>query len=88
MSCFDSSPWRITKDFVKLTPAVAWFVTCIAALPSYAALSWPTPIVCAVFSAIVCAWSMYDILLYKSPAAAAIYANYIGREIDASEKEV
>ena len=73
---------RLAKDLVRVAPAVAWFITCFSALPFYANLGWFGPIVCAIFSAVMCAFSIYDIVLYKSPAAASIYLNCVGRPVE------
>lgn len=82
MGIFDSTQWRVAKDFVSLTPAIAWFVTCIAALPYYSALGWAGPIICAIFSAIICLWSVYDILFFKCPAFALVVRRFQGQNFD------
>jgi len=88
MSFFDSTPWRFGKDLLKCAPAIAWCITCLAALPFYARLGWPGPIICAVFSAIVCAWSLYDILMFKCPAFALLSLQCRGKTIeDTTEKD-
>jgi len=80
----DSMWCRLCVDLIRVAPAVAWFFTCFAALPFYAHLGWPGPIVCAIFSAIMCGFSIYDIVLYNSPAAAAIYLKCAGRDVTES----
>jgi hypothetical protein len=88
MSFFDSTPWRVGKDLLKICPAIAWCITCLTALPFYARLGWPGPIICAVFSAIVCAWSLYDILMFKCPAFALLSMQCRGQALeDNAEKE-
>ena len=56
----------ITCDVVKLMPPLTWLVVCIVAIPSYARLGWVTPVVCAVYSAIVSILATYDIFVYQS----------------------
>lgn len=83
----DSVWCRLCKDLFRVAPAVAWFVTCFAALPFYAHLGWPGPIVCAIFSAIMCGFSIYDIVLYKSPAFAAIFLSRCTGRLADDEQE-
>ena len=59
-------PTSITCDVVKLMPPLTWLVVCIVAIPSYARLGWVTPVVCAVYSAIVSILATYDIFVYQS----------------------
>ena len=54
-------------DLVKLAPSTGWLIMCCFAIPSYSAIGWVTPVVCAVFSSILAICATYDIFLFLSP---------------------
>ena len=56
----------VVCDVVKLVPSLTWLVVCLVAIPSYARIGWVTPVVCAVYSAIVAIVATYDIFVYQS----------------------
>ena len=53
-------------DMVKLVPSLAWLVVCLFAIPSYVRIGWVTPVICAVYSAIISILATYDIFVYQS----------------------
>ena len=57
----------VAWDLVKLAPSTGWLIMCCFAIPSYAAIGWVTPVVCAVFSSVLAICATYDIFLFLSP---------------------
>ena len=52
------------SDVIKILPSVIWSGVCISAIPSYSAISWRMPVVCAVLSGIVSILCTFDIINY------------------------
>lgn len=70
MGCPDScaSARGVVVDLVKLAPTTGWLVMCCFAIPSYAAIGWVAPVVCAVFSSLLAVLATRDIFMHLSPS--------------------
>lgn len=54
-------------DLLKLAPSTGWLIMCCFAIPSYAAIGWVTPVVCAIFSSLLAILATHDIFVFLSP---------------------
>lgn len=48
-------------DVFKVLPSVGWLIMCLFAIPSYSAIGWKMPVVCAILSSIISVIATYDI---------------------------
>ena len=53
---------------MKLAPTSGWLIMCCFAIPSYAAIGWVAPVVCAVFSSLLAILATRDIFMHLSPS--------------------
>ena len=51
-------------DLLKILPSVGWFIMCMFAIPSYSAISWKMPVICAILSSIISIIATYDIFRF------------------------
>lgn len=68
MACDVAAVRGVLADVGKLLPTTGWLVMCCFAIPSYAAIGWVTPVVCAVFSSILAILATRDIFQHLSPS--------------------
>jgi hypothetical protein len=78
----------VVYDVAKLVPSLAWLVVCLVAIPSYARIGWVTPVVCAVYSAIVAILATYDIFMYQSKALHEYVPLMTSGDFDTADQEV
>mmetsp|Transcript_5514 Transcript_5514/g.11048 ORF Transcript_5514/g.11048 Transcript_5514/m.11048 type:complete len:239 (-) Transcript_5514:19-735(-) len=62
-------------DLIKLSPSIAWLITCLTAIPAYSGIGWATPVILAVLSSILAIFATYDIFKHHAPnLSGAMYA--------------